>query len=137
MLYSDIVWENYKNPNNYGRMKDADAVFEDVNPKCGDSVKWYLKIESGKIKDIRFEGSGCALSTAGCSIVSERFKGMSLKKIAAIKDEEVWDILGFQPYVGRILCSTLGFSSIRKAAAKALEEPKAEGRKTTSKKARK
>lgn len=124
MLYSDVVWENYKNPNNYGKMKGADLVFEDVNPKCGDTVRWYLKIEGGKIKDIRFEGSGCALSTAGCSIVSEHFKKKTLKKIAAMKDEEVWDILGFKPYAGRILCSTLGFSSLRKAAAETVAETK-------------
>lgn len=121
MLYSDIVWENYKNPNNCGRLKNADLIFEDVNPKCGDTVKWYLKIENGKIKDIRFEGNGCALSTAGCSIVSEHFKGIALKKISGMRDEEVWDILGFQPYAGRILCSTLGFSSLRKAAKKISE----------------
>jgi len=136
MLYSDIVWENYKNPNNYGKLKGADLVFEDANPKCGDTVKWHLKIEGGKIKDIRFEGSGCALSTAGCSIVSEHFKGMALKKIAAMKDEEAWDILGFKPYVGRILCSTLGFSSLRKVAAEAASEPRVTKRKTTKKKER-
>lgn len=133
MLYSDIVWENYKNPNNYGKLKGVDLVFEDANPKCGDTVKWSLKIEGGKIKDIRFEGNGCALSTAGCSIVSEYFKGMTLKKIAAMKDENVWNILGFKPYVGRILCSTLGFSSLRKAAAEAAMKPKVAKKKTKKK----
>lgn len=134
MLYSDIVWENYKNPNNYGKLKGADLVFEDANPKCGDTVKWHLKIEGGKIKDIRFEGSGCALSTAGCSIVSEHFKGMALKKIAAMKDEDVWNILGFKPYVGRILCSTLGFSSLRKAAAEVSNKTTRQNKKVKSKK---
>ncbi len=115
MLYSDIIWEHYKNPNNFGKPKKYDFEFEDVNAKCGDSVKWFFKIDNDKITDIGFEGQGCALSIAGCSIISEHFKGMALNKISSTKDDDIWKILGFEPYPGRVLCSTLGFSSIRKA----------------------
>ncbi len=134
MLYSDIVWEHYKNPNNFGKLKKYDFEFEDVNAKCGDSVKWFFKIDGDKLTDVSFEGQGCALSVAGCSIISEFFKGRALKKIIAAKDEEIWDILGFEPYPGRILCSTLGFSSIRKALIAYIESAKPTNKKVKDKK---
>lgn len=115
MLYSEIVWENYKNPQNNGKLENADIVFEDFNPKCGDKITWYLKLNDGVIEDTKFEASGCALSIAGASIVSEELKGKNIGEILSMDENDLWEVLGFQPYPGRILCSTLGFMSLKKA----------------------
>ena len=74
-LYQQIILDHNKTPKNFREMEDANRKAEGYNPLCGDKVTIYLKIEAGTIKDISFQGSGCAISTASASLMTEILKG--------------------------------------------------------------
>ena len=64
MLYSEIVMEHFRNPRNVGEIENADGVGEVGNAKCGDIMKMYLKVEEGRIVDVKFKTFGCASAIA-------------------------------------------------------------------------
>ena len=74
-LYQQIILDHNKAPRNFGELSDANRKAEGYNPLCGDKVTVYLKVEDGTIKDISFQGSGCAISTASASLMTEVLKG--------------------------------------------------------------
>lgn len=74
-LYQEVLVDHSKRPRNFRELKEADRRAEGYNPLCGDKVKIYLKLEGDRISDISFQGSGCAISTASASILTETLKG--------------------------------------------------------------
>lgn len=76
-LYQEVILDHNKNPRNFTRMEDADAVLEGYNPLCGDHYTFYVKFEGDTIHAVSFEGSGCAISKASASIMSAALKGRS------------------------------------------------------------
>jgi nitrogen fixation NifU-like protein len=76
-LYQEVILDHYKNPRNYGPMPAADHVAEGNNPLCGDRLKLYLSLAGGRVADVRFEGSGCAISKASASMMTAAVKGKS------------------------------------------------------------
>ena len=70
-LYQEIIMEHNRNPKNFGTIDKPDVFNEAFNPLCGDSVKIYLTFEDNKIKDIKFESEGCAISKASASLMTE------------------------------------------------------------------
>jgi nitrogen fixation protein NifU and related proteins len=74
-LYQETVLDHYRQPRNSGRLLDANRTAEGYNPLCGDKLTLYLKVEDGVIRDVRFEGSGCAIATASASLMTESIKG--------------------------------------------------------------
>ncbi|MFP4687848.1 MAG: Fe-S cluster assembly sulfur transfer protein SufU [bacterium] len=80
-LYQDIIVDHYQNPRNYGKPDDYDFVVEDDNPSCGDELKIYGKLEDGRLTVIKFTGSGCAISMASASMMSEILQGKTVTEI--------------------------------------------------------
>ena len=79
-LYKDIILEHGKSPRNFGKCEKFTHQAQGHNPLCGDQVQIYLKLnEEKKVKDLTFEGSGCAISIASTSIMTELVKGKSIK----------------------------------------------------------
>ncbi len=74
-LYQEVIFDHNRNPRNFGHPADANRKAEGYNPLCGDKVTVYLKVENGRIVDVAFEGSGCAISTASASLMTEALKG--------------------------------------------------------------
>src|SRR6266496_2782543 len=74
-LYQELILEHYRHPRNYGQLEDANRSAEGFNPLCGDRLNLYLKLKDGVIEDARFEGQGCAISTASASLLTEAVKG--------------------------------------------------------------
>ena len=74
-LYQEVILDHNKNPRNFHKMESATKVLEGQNPLCGDHYTLFLRIENDVIKDISFEGSGCAISKASASIMSSILKG--------------------------------------------------------------
>lgn len=74
-LYQEVIFDHYRRPHNFGPLQSANRTAEGYNPLCGDKVKLYLQVEKGIIKDARFEGVGCAISTASASLMTESLKG--------------------------------------------------------------
>lgn len=80
-LYQEMILDHSKHPLNKGKLEKATHQADGFNPLCGDRVKIDLIVDQGVVKDIRFEGSGCAISTASVSILTEAIKGKSEKEI--------------------------------------------------------
>ena len=74
-LYRDVILDHNKRPRNFGRIEPADTHAEGHNPLCGDRLTVWLRLKDDRIEDIRFEGKGCAISTASASLMTEAVKG--------------------------------------------------------------
>lgn len=73
-LYQQVILDHNRSPRNFRAMENADRSAEGFNPLCGDRVKVYLKLEGGAIKDVSFQGSGCAISKASASMMTTALK---------------------------------------------------------------
>ena len=76
-LYRDVIVDHNRSPRNFRKIAGADKVLEGFNPLCGDKLTLYLKLDGDTIQDLSFEGSGCAISVASASLMTERLKGKS------------------------------------------------------------
>jgi nitrogen fixation NifU-like protein len=74
-LYRDVILDHNKKPRNFGKLEDATTQADGHNPLCGDRLTVSLKLSGDRIEDIRFEGKGCAISTASASLMTEAVKG--------------------------------------------------------------
>lgn len=74
-LYRDVILDHNKRPRNFGRLDPADAQADGHNPLCGDRLSVFVKMDGDRIADLRFEGKGCAISTASASLMTEAVKG--------------------------------------------------------------
>lgn len=73
-LYQELIVEHSRKPRNFGKLERADQMATGYNPLCGDKVTVYLTVEDDRVREIRWEGSGCAISTASASLMTERSK---------------------------------------------------------------
>jgi nitrogen fixation NifU-like protein len=124
-LYQEILLEHNSKPRNYRKLDDATSSAEGYNPLCGDQYTVYLKLDGGLIEDIGFQGSGCAISKASASMLTQQIKGMTveharhlfqevhrmLTEPAAEVDSDLLDELetlsGVSAYPTRIKCAIL------------------------------
>lgn len=83
-LYQQIILDHNKDPKNYGKLDAHNHDSEGYNPLCGDRVHVYLMVEDGLIKEIRFEGSGCAISKASASVMTTLLKGKTVAEARAL-----------------------------------------------------
>ena len=77
-LYRDVIVDHNRNPRNFRPMPDADRHAEGFNPLCGDRLTLYVKLDGDTIRDVAFQGSGCAISVASASLLTESIKGRSV-----------------------------------------------------------
>ncbi|KXW55962.1 SUF system NifU family Fe-S cluster assembly protein [Ferrovum sp. PN-J185] len=77
-LYQEVIFDHNRHPRNFGKLINANHHAEGFNPLCGDSLDLYLIIDNDRITDIKFEGQGCAISTASASLMTEVLKGKTL-----------------------------------------------------------
>jgi len=83
-LYQEVILDHYKNPRNYGKLAGATKSAEGYNPLCGDQVTLYVQLLGDVIQDIRFEGSGCAISRACASVMTTILKGKTVAEAEAL-----------------------------------------------------
>ncbi|SDK80766.1 Modular FeS cluster scaffolding protein NifU [Clostridium cochlearium] len=114
MPYSDKVMDHFRNPRNVGEIPDANGIGEVGNPKCGDIMKIYLKIENNIIKDIKFKTFGCGSAIASSSMATELIKGKTLEEAWKLTNKAVADALDGLPPV-KMHCSVLAEEAIHKA----------------------
>ena len=86
-LYRDVILDHNRSPRNFGRLEPADAQAAGHNPLCGDKLTLTLRMQGDRVQDLRFEGQGCAISTASASLMTEAVKGRSREEIARLFDE--------------------------------------------------
>jgi nitrogen fixation NifU-like protein len=83
-LYQQVILDHNRNPSNFGVLEGADRASLGHNPLCGDKLTVYLKLEGDVIKDLRFFGSGCAISKASASLMTASVKGKTIAEAAAL-----------------------------------------------------
>ncbi|NMG31742.1 Fe-S cluster assembly sulfur transfer protein SufU [Aromatoleum evansii] len=85
-LYQELIIDHGRRPRNFGALADANHRAEGFNPLCGDRITLFVKTREGVIEDVRFEGTGCAISTASASLMSEALKGRTEAEARALFD---------------------------------------------------
>ena len=115
-FYKEYILDHYRNPRNFGHLERADAAAEDLNPLCGDRIRFELEIEDGRVKDVRFSGKGCAISQASASMLSESIKGEKLEDVVRMSREAVLENVGIGISPARMKCALLGLKVLKSAA---------------------
>ena len=140
-LYQDMVIDHNNRPRNYRKLEGANRTVEGYNPLCGDRIILYVKLEDELIADIGFQGSGCAISRASSSMMTEGVKGKSKAEAKEIFDafhqmitrgpdmdfdsEKVGDLeilSGVSEFPARVKCATLSWHTLH-SALEGREEP--------------
>ena len=85
-LYRDVILDHNKQPRNFGRLDPCDTSADGNNPLCGDRLTLTLRLDGDRVSDIRFEGKGCAISTASASLMTEAVKGKDKPSIQKLRD---------------------------------------------------
>ena len=130
-LYKEIILKHYQNPKNYGVLPDANRAAGGHNPSCGDQVEVMLKVEEGRILEARFQGQGCAISTASASLMTEAVKGKRVEEAlelarkfkamvveGAPPDPGLGDLValsGVARLPARVKCATLAWNALEEA----------------------
>lgn len=113
-IYREEILDHWQNPQNFGTMDVPDVVVEQVNPLCGDEVTFFFRIKKGKIDKVSFTGSGCAISMASASMLSEVIKGKRLREMEKITGQNVLGLIGGSVAPARLKCAFLPLEAIRK-----------------------
>lgn len=113
-MYREEILEHWQNPQNFGEIKNADLIVEQVNPLCGDQLTFYFKIKSGRIDKVNFTGNGCAISVASASVLSEKIKGKPVATLSKITGAEVLKFLGGSVAPARLKCAFLALEVLKK-----------------------
>jgi len=113
-MYTEKVMDHFTNPRNVGEIENADGVGLVGNPVCGDVMKLFIKVEDGKIADVKFKTFGCGAAIATSSMVTEMVKGRTLEEALAISNKAVAEALdGLPP--NKMHCSNLAADALHKA----------------------
>ena len=134
-LYQEVIIDHNRSPRNFGKLDDATQVAEGYNPLCGDKLNLYLKTEDDVITDVSFDGSGCAISVASASLMTDSLKGKTIKEAEQLfenfhdlimKEENPGEeqmqslgklaaLAGVKQYPARVKCATLCWHTLRSA----------------------
>jgi nitrogen fixation NifU-like protein len=113
-MYSEKVMDHFMHPRNVGTIENADGVGEVGNPVCGDMMTFYIKVNDGRLDDVKFQTFGCGAAIAVSSMVSEMAMGKTLDEAMAITNRAVAEELEGLP-TNKLHCSNLGADALHKA----------------------
>jgi nitrogen fixation NifU-like protein len=131
-LYQSVILDHYKKPRNYGRPEGSDRQAEGVNPLCGDRVRVFARIEDDRVAAVGFEGSGCAISTAAASLMTQAVKGLATDEVRSLFERyhdlvtgrgdpgaaslgKLEVLAGVREFPARVKCATLAWHALRAA----------------------
>ncbi|KYD18658.1 MAG: SUF system NifU family Fe-S cluster assembly protein [Caldibacillus debilis] len=130
-LYRQVIMDHYKRPRNKGVLQDGSLTVDMNNPTCGDRIRLTMKIDGGKVDDVKFEGEGCSISMASASMMTEAIRGKDTESALRLaemfsemiqgKDVEQIEALGdavalqgVAKFPARIKCATLAWKALEK-----------------------
>jgi nitrogen fixation NifU-like protein len=132
-LYQEVILDHNKHPHNFGELAGADRHADGFNPLCGDKLVVYVNLDGDMITDVRFKGSGCAISKASASLMTDSVKGKTLVEtrelfdrfLNLVTDGDVADddealgklavFAGVRDYPTRVKCASLAWHTLRAA----------------------
>ena len=132
-LYREVILDHNRKPRNFGEIEGADRVIEGVNPLCGDRMTLYVKLDNDRIDDVRFKGTGCAISVASSSLMTERIKGSTVDESLTLFEQvhrmlteqtdaeqsvdlgKLAALSGVREYPSRIKCASLAWHALKTA----------------------
>ncbi|MBN1466189.1 SUF system NifU family Fe-S cluster assembly protein [candidate division KSB1 bacterium] len=139
-LYQEIILEHYKEPKNQGTVADANVHVEGRNPFCGDEIKLTMLVQEGIVQDIKFTGSGCAISQSSASVMTEHIKGKRVEEVKKLFEEfghlvrgeehmheqiddmdELSAFQGVSAFPTRVKCAMLAWNAMKEGIEKELE----------------
>ena len=136
-LYQEVILDHNKRPRNFRIISQPTHKADGVNPLCGDRISVYLDIEDGVIRDIAFQGAGCAISSASASLMTEALKGKPVAEVDHLFDAfhdvvttdcecpkglgKLGVLAGVRDYPSRVKCATLAWHAVRAALEKQRE----------------
>lgn len=116
-FYKEYILDHFRNPRNFGHVARVDAVAEDLNPLCGDTIRMELELDDEqRVRDVKFSGKGCAISQASASMLTETIKGMRLEDVAKLPQAAVLENVGIGISPTRMKCAMLGLKVLKSAA---------------------
>lgn len=115
-LFTDEVIDHFSNPRNTGEVEGANGIGDAGDPKCGDAMRLYIKVEDDIITDVSFMICGCVAALASGSITTVLVKGKTIEEALKITNKDISDALGGLPE-HKMHCSVLGEEAIRNAVA--------------------
>ena len=136
-LYQTVILDHYKKPRNFGKLAGANRQAEGLNPLCGDHIKVYARVDGDRVEAVGFEGSGCAISTASASMMTQALKGKSIEEAEALFErfhemvtvgdeangggapeidlDKLEIFAGVREFPARVKCATLVWHALRAA----------------------
>ena len=134
-LYQEVILDHNRRPRNFHAIADASHKAEGYNPLCGDRLTLYLKVDGDVITDVGFEGSGCAISKASASMMTDALKGQSIADAVALFDRfhrmvtappdaavedlgKLTSLAGVREFPVRIKCASLAWHTLKAALSK-------------------
>ncbi|MFY8161079.1 MAG: Fe-S cluster assembly sulfur transfer protein SufU [Candidatus Kapaibacteriota bacterium] len=136
-LYQEVILDHNKNPRNYGELEGYDLVGVGKNPLCGDQYNVYIKVSDNIITEVKFDGSGCAISKASASLMTTLVKGKTtqqadklfedFQKVITTKIEDEVDteqfgklivLAGVREFPARVKCAGLAWHTLHSAIQK-------------------
>ena len=134
-LYQEVILDHNRRPRNFRRMADASHTAEGYNPLCGDRLTLYLKVAGDVIDDVSFEGSGCAISKASASMMTDELKGRTIADADALFERfhrmvttppdqpapdmgKLSSLAGVREFPVRVKCASLAWHTLRAALAR-------------------
>ena len=119
-IYREVILDHYKNPRNFGHLKNPDSTVEEGNVTCGDRIVMEIKCNVNKlppviIEDIRFSGEGCAISRASASLLTEKVKGTDSDTVLHMDVGDILTLIGTPLTPSRIKCAVLPLEVLQKA----------------------
>lgn len=106
-MYRENILDHYQHPRNKGRLEDPDISYEELNPLCGDKIRIDIKLEDGRVKEILFDGQGCAISQAAASILTEMVEGQDKEGLKGLTKDDILEWLGIPVGPVRLKCALL------------------------------
>ncbi len=113
-IYTEIILDHFENPRNRGFIVNSTKSCHVSNPLCGDKINMAIKVDKEKVADIKFEGAGCAISTAAASMLTEYVKGRKVADLKKLNQKSMIKLLGIELGVNRIKCALLPLEALHK-----------------------
>ncbi|MES1040312.1 MULTISPECIES: Fe-S cluster assembly sulfur transfer protein SufU [Peribacillus] len=130
-LYRQVIMDHYKKPRNKGMLEDGSMTIDMNNPTCGDRIRLTMKIEEGKVSDVKFDGDGCSISMSSASMMTQAIKGKDVDTALAMSETfslmiqgkeyddeidlgDIEALQGVSKFPARIKCATLAWKAMEK-----------------------